>query len=209
MCKSPRSRPRLSAAVIAGSAMLLLAGVILSGVESALAELRYTTSYRENPIRGTTPDQLWRYMARHPIIDEDGPALANITHDHKLSVETERSGGVCRVSRLDFSWQFVITLPRAVDEAAMTPATRAMWREFTAYLKQHEEHHRTIFIGCGRSFVAAAEKLTARGSCLGLKSKVKRFIDKQYDACMEKQRAFDRDSRQSVAKLGLRRAYRR
>lgn len=188
-----------------GLASAVFAAVIASS-DPAWAELRYKTSYRENPIRGTTPQELWRYMGSHPIIDEDGLAFANITHDHKLSIKTERSAGACRTSRIDFTWHFVITLPKAVDEARMSPATRTMWDEFTAYLKRHEEHHRTIFIGCGKDFLARAAKLTARGPCFGLKGKVRRYIDQQYEVCMTKQRAFDRRDRQSLNKLALRRA---
>lgn len=210
MQMSPRTSPSFSPTASAWLAVLLFAAVVfVPGGPPAFAELRHTTTYRENPIRGSTPVQLWRYMAGHAIIDEDGPALANITHDHKLSVETERSNGACRVRRVDFTWQFVITLPKAVDYAGMSPAVRSMWREFTTYLKGHEEHHRTIFIDCGNDFVARAEKLTSRGSCYGLKNKVKRYIDGQYKVCMAKQRAFDREEKQTVAGLSLRRAYRK
>jgi len=198
-----------SPAAVVGMIVLLFLVVVGLGVGSAYAGLRYTTSYRQNEIRGTTPEQLRLFMASHPIIDEDGPALANITHEHKLSVATVRSDGVCRVSNLDFKWDFVITLPKAVDEAGMSQKTRVMWREFTAYLKRHEERHRTIFLGCGKDFVAEAAKLTARGPCLLLRTKVKRYIDKEYQACMVKQRAFDREERRSVLKLSLLRTNRK
>ncbi len=145
--------------------MLVLVGVSISRIEPALGELRYTTEYSANPVRGTFPKQLCRYMATHPIIDEDGPALANITHDHELSVTSEKTGGACRVANLDFTWRFVITLPKAVDEAQMSNATRSMWREFTSYLKRHEEHHRTIFLGCGEKFLANAAKITGGRNC--------------------------------------------
>lgn len=194
-----------SAALVA---TLLMVAVPLSTFP-AFGELRHTTSYRQNPIRGTTPAELWRYMAAHPIIDEDGPALANITHDHTLSVKTVKSGGVCRAADIDFRWKFVITLPKAVDEARMSGKTRAMWREFTTYLKRHEEHHRTIFLGCGKDFLDKAAKITIARTCSGLKRKIDQFIDKQYAACMTKQREFDRQEKHTVASLALRRAYRR
>ena len=208
MRRKCRSRPAFWR-VIAGALVALLLGAMMLGIGPALGELRYTTKYSENPIRGTTPEQLWRFMAAHPIIDEDGPALANITHDHTLSVASEKSGRACRVANIDFTWRFVITLPKAVDKAGMSPATGGMWREFTAYLKGHEEHHRTIFLGCGKKFLADAAKITGGRNCFGFKRKISRFIEKKYDACMKKQRAFDRQEKSSVANLALRRAYRK
>jgi predicted secreted Zn-dependent protease len=197
-------RPRRRLLRIGGSVLAALLAV----AAPAHGELRHTTEYRVNPIKGTTPAELWRSMDARPIIDEDGPALANITHDHKLAVKTKSSGKTCRVESLDFTWRFVITLPKAVDEAGMSSATRAMWREFTSYLKRHEEHHRTIFLACGKDFLAKAARITAGRSCFGLERKVRKFIDRQYDACMVRQRQYDRDERQTVAGLALRRAYR-
>jgi predicted secreted Zn-dependent protease len=195
-----RISSRIGAAVLAA---------LLASAAPAQGELRHTTEYRVNPIKGTTPAELWRSMAARPIIDEDGPALANITHDHKLAVKTTNSGKGCRVDSLDFTWRFVITLPKAVDEAGMSTATRGMWREFTSYLKRHEEHHRTIFLACGTDFLAKAAKITAGGNCRSLERKIRKFVDKQYEACMARQRQFDRDEKQSVAGLALRRAYRK
>jgi predicted secreted Zn-dependent protease len=200
--RSPRSRLRIRLVVM----MFVLVGVSISRIEPAFGELSYTTEYRVNPIRGTSPEQLWRFMATHPIIDEDGPALANITHDYELTVESEKSGGVCRVADIDFSWRFVITLPKAVDKARMSSATHAMWQEFTGYLTRHEEHHRTIFLDCGETFLAEAAKVTSRRSCFGFKRKIRRFIEKRYKACMKIQRAYDRQERRTVANLRLRRA---
>ncbi len=200
-----RDRPGRTSSGI-GAAVL---AALLASAAPAESELRHTTEYRTNPIKGTTPDELWRSMAARPIIDEDGPALANITHDHKLAVQTKTSGKGCRVDGLDFTWRFVITLPKAVDEAGMSAATRGMWREFASYLKRHEEQHRTIFLACGTDFLAKAAKITAAGNCRGLERKVRKFIDKQYEACMARQRQFDREEKQSVAGLALRRAYKK
>lgn len=185
--------------------MLTICATLLN-IGPALGDLRYTTEYRSNPIKGTTPEQLRRYMAAHPIIDEDGPARANITHDHTLSVKSKKSGGACVVANLDFSWRFVITLPEAVDKTRMSPATRAKWEEFTAYLKWHEEHHRTIFLRCGNQFMAEAAKITRPRNCFGMKRKVRQFVEERYDACMVTQRAFDRKERKRVENLSIFRA---
>jgi predicted secreted Zn-dependent protease len=112
--------------------------------------LSASTAYKVNPVEGTTAPALWRYMLAHPIIDpDDGPAFANITHDHRMSIRTESAGGLCRVSDFGFHWSFVITLPKAVNYARMDAATKRMWDQFATYLKKHEEQHRTIFMECG------------------------------------------------------------
>ena len=56
----------------------------------AAAELRYTTVYKDHVVHGSTPAELYQDMIAHPIMDpDDGPALANITHDHTLAVKTD------------------------------------------------------------------------------------------------------------------------
>ena len=190
------ARKYLGFAVAVASLAGLLAGISLPA--QAGSDLSYTTQYRDHGVRGTTPREVWRYMNAHPIIDpDDGAAYANITHDHSVAVQVENSGGRCRVSNLDFRWRFVITIPKAVDAGKMSARTRSMWNRFRAKLKRHEEHHRTIFLTCGRQFVPAAAQLTS-ASCFGMKNKVRRYIDKRYDACMDKQRAFDKQDRPRV-----------
>ena len=103
------SRARLGAALVS-------VAMTLFHVAPASAEVLTTTEWRDNPIRGTTPSELLAYMRGHMIADEDGPAFANITHDHKLTVTTRPAGNSCRVQNLSFSFAFVITLPKALDE---------------------------------------------------------------------------------------------
>src|ERR1700690_324393 len=120
----------------------------------AAAELRYTTVYKDHIVHGITPGELYQDMIAHPIMDpDDGPAFANITHDHALAVKTATVGGACKVTDLSFSWSFVITLPKAADETRMSHATGSLWREFVAKCRWHEEHRIAIFLDCGKAFV--------------------------------------------------------
>jgi predicted secreted Zn-dependent protease len=158
----------------------------------ATGHLVSTTTYADHLVHGDTARAIYHDMNVHPIVDPDaGNALANLTHDHALKLSmAPTSGGQCRVSDLSFSWRFVITLPRIVDDKALDGRTRAAWRSFVARLRWHEEHHRAIFMQCGRSFVPAAAKLT--GPCAGLEHQVQQSIDTAYAACMVTQKAFDR-----------------
>ena len=173
-------------------ALVVLGMAALAVPAFAAGDLSYTTQYRDHRVRGTTPAEIWRYMNAHPIMDpDDGAAYANITHDHDVSIQVANRNGKCVVSDLRFRWKFVITLPTAVDARRMDARTRSLWNGFRANLKRHEEYHRTIFLACGRQFVPAAAQITATG-CFGMKNKVRRYIDKRYDACMAEQRVFER-----------------
>jgi predicted secreted Zn-dependent protease len=148
-------------------------------------------------------------MIAHPIMDpDDGPAFANITHDHKLSVKTATNGGICQVTNVAFGWSFVITLPKAADAARMSPATDRLWREFVGKCRWHEEHRVGIFLDCAKSFLPHAEAMTGPAGCVGLDAAVRRYIDEQYAACMKKQRAFGAEDAAAIANLGLLRAAR-
>jgi hypothetical protein len=66
--------------------------LLFAAASTASAELRYATVYRDHIVHGTTPATLYQDMIGHPIMDpDDGPAFANITHDHTLSVKTATS----------------------------------------------------------------------------------------------------------------------
>ena len=178
--------------------------LIAFGDAAAAAELKHTTVYDDHLVHGTTARELWQDMKAHPIIDpDDGPAYANITHDHTLTFKTAIMDGHCQVTNLTFAWNFVITLPRAANYAGMDGATKKTWQQFTGYLKSHEEHHEAIFLDCGKNFVPAAEKITGPAGCTGVDKKVRAFVDRQYAACMTKQRDFDRGERATVAGLAL------
>jgi len=170
----------------------------------AAAELRYTTVYKDHVVHGSTPGELYQDMIAHPIMDpDDGPAFANITHDHTLTVKTAADGSACRVTDLAFTWSFVITLPKAADEKRMTPATGALWQAFVAKCRWHEEHRVAIFLDCGKAFLAKAAAMSGPASCAGLDSAVRRYVDAQYALCMKRQRAFGEQDAPLIAKLGL------
>ena len=188
---------RTWAIVILPALMTVLAG-------PAAAELRYTTVYKDHVVHGSTPGALYQDMIAHPIMDpDDGPAFANITHDHALQVKTDTVGAACKVTDLAFSWSFVITLPKAADEKRLSPATGALWQAFVAKCRWHEQHRVAIFLDCGKAFVDKAAAMTGPPGCAGLEASVRRYVDAQYALCMKRQRAFGEADAPLIAKLGL------
>lgn len=176
-------------AAILAALMLMLVLVPLPLL--AAGTLHHTLSEKANVVAGATAADIYRDMLRHPIHDADsGRSFANLTHEHEVEVAVGQSGAQCRVQKLDFTWDFVMTLPKARDEFELPAKTRQVWHSFVSRLRSHELHHRDLFLDCGRTFVPAAASLTAP-QCGELERQVRRSIDLAYDACMEKQRAFD------------------
>lgn len=165
---------------------------------NAAGALHHSLVEKANVIAGKTAAEIYRSMLRDPIVDPDsGNALANLTHDHELSFTTKASDDQCRVAKLDFTWRFVMTLPRARNESALPAKTRKLWRSFVARLRSHELHHRDLFVNCGQTFVPKAAAMTAP-QCSSLDRQVRRFVDAQYDACMEIQFAYDRQDTRKI-----------
>ncbi len=189
--------------------MLFSIALLLVAVRPAAGELRYTTVYRDHIVHGTTPAALYQDMIGHPIMDpDDGPAFANITHDHTLSIKIATVGGACKVTDLGFAWKFIITLPKAADEARMSAATDTLWREFVGKCRWHEEHRVAIFLDCGKAFLAKAATMSGAAGCVGLDAAVRRYVDDQYAACMERQRTFGAEDAPAIGNLGLLKAAR-
>jgi predicted secreted Zn-dependent protease len=158
----------------------------------AAGALHHALIEKSNVVSGTSAAEIYRDMLRRPIIDPDsGRSFANLTHEHELEFATEQTGGRCRIARLDFTWHFVMTFPKARDESELPAKTQQLWRSFVGRLRSHELHHRDLFVSCGQSFVPEAAAMTAP-QCRQLERDVRRFIDTAYDVCMEKQFAYDR-----------------
>ena len=179
--------------------VLMALGLFALGAAPAAAELKHTTVYKEHRVVGTTARALWQDMIAHPIIDpDDGPAYSNITHDHALTFKTATSRRDLSGHRSRLHLEFRHHAAAGGKLCEHEWRSRKMWQQFTTYLKGHEERHGAIFLECGKSFVPAAEKMTGPAGCAGLDEKVRAFVDRQYAACMVKQRDFDRSQRTTV-----------
>jgi predicted secreted Zn-dependent protease len=176
----------MKAAIVAALLLLVAVPALAAG------SLHHDMTEGTNVVAGATAADIYRDMLRNPIIDPDsGRSFANLTHEHDLQLTTKQSGGQCRVQNLDFTWHFVMTLPKSRDEASLPNKTRQLWRSFVSRLRSHELHHRDLFLDCGQIFVTEAAAMTAP-QCSQLERQVRRSIDIAYNSCMDRQRAYDR-----------------
>ena len=195
----PANRPRLAgwlgrAAVVAGVAGGLNVG--------ALAEVHTSTQTRTYSVGGTTAASLVSYMRSNPFHGSRGDAVANIQPNYTLSMLTKQTGATCHASKVTLGLRFVMTLPHARSTSAMGSSTRSAWNSFVAFSRKHEETHRGIYVQCGNTFVAKAQRLTA-SNCAALQASIRRLLEAEKQACESKQRPFDRADYGRVAGLSL------
>lgn len=170
------------------------------------AEVRSTTETRHHTIRGESAGELVTYLHRHPLPHQGLSAFATLLTEPKLDLAFAESHGGCRVRDVDLNFRFVMTLPRAANEAGMSRTTRAQWREFHAFAKRHEEAHRAIYLAAGKRFVKEALKVGKGGDCREARRAVDRAFARAFKASEGEQTALDRRDTPRVYKLPLFRA---
>jgi predicted secreted Zn-dependent protease len=169
----------------------------------ASAGVTSSTEIRDYRVVGTTAGSIVGYMKSNPFPGDEGPALANIRQSYSLSVDTKEEGGVCRARSVDVNIHFVMTLPKAVDAQALAGSTRAEWYQFVAFARHHEETRRSIFLQCGRDFVAKAMQTTSRSGCSALQASIRNTFEEAKRACDRKQLAYGRLDDPRVRHLSL------
>jgi predicted secreted Zn-dependent protease len=184
-------------ATLRGLARSLFAGFIIFGLcAEAAAGVRSSTATRYYSVGGTTKVSLASRMRSNPFRGDHGGAVANIRPKYSLKVSTKPSGGSCRVTDIDLTIHFVMTLPRA-NEAGMAAGTRASWRGFVAFARRHEATHRSIYLQCAQNFLAKARTLSG-ASCPALQARARQLLNAEDRACDRRHAAFDRSERRRL-----------
>lgn len=186
------SPARLVRGLVVGALITCAAGLAVA--PGASAKPKSATGYAFYTISGSTAGELLRQMAaRGPSVEGlDAYAITQSTLSHTGNLVA--SGGRCRLQGYRISLDFEITIPRASGLASMSPKVRAAWNTFAAFVKRHEETHRSIWMTCARSLEARIKSMTA-GSCDVLDSKVNSALNSAVSACRRKHAAFDRSQR--------------
>lgn len=99
-------------------------------------------------------------------------------------------GSSCKFVDYRIELDFVIKLPRISNEKILPAADRSHWRQFSAFLKQHEETHRRIWLGCAADVERQVKAIKAR-SCEDASRKAAQLWERMQAACDRKHKAFD------------------
>jgi predicted secreted Zn-dependent protease len=176
------------------------AAVLLSswGSQQALAAPAFTTKYVYYKVSGDSAAGVYVSMLKR------GPHVGGAKAYAATSAESSQRGKLelrnsCRITDYQYSVAFTIRLPKLNDESSLSAAARARWQQFSSFLRQHEETHRAIWMGCAEEIEAKVKALRGR-SCEEVDKKAQSIREAIQKACNRKHMAFDAAEQKRLAK---------
>ena len=175
--------PVLRRAPILGLALGLVAA------PACFANPLQTTKYVYYPISGNTASELYKAMLSHGPHVNGAKAYAATTATSSQDGKLEQSKS-CLIEDYRLKIDFVIRLPKLKNEAALPAPDRAKWRQFSDFLKRHEETHRSIWLSCAQDLEDKVRAIKT-SNCADADSRAAKLWDAMRRACGLKHDAFD------------------
>ena len=153
------------------------------------AKPAYKTKYTYYVVSGDTAEEVYGAMLRK------GPRVNGAKAYAATSATTTQDGKLlqaksCQVQDYRLNIDFVINLPKIKNEKVLPRSDRNRWRQFSAFLKKHEETHRAIWLGCAKDLERQVRKIKAK-TCTEADAKAQKLWEKIRAACTKKHNAFD------------------
>ena len=174
--------------------------ILLSAWESqhALAAPAFNTKYVYYKVSGDSAAGVYLSMLKRGphVKGEKAYAATSAESSQRGKLELKSS---CRITDYQYSIDFVIRLPKLTGEASLSPSARARWQQFSSFLRQHEETHRSIWMGCAHEIESRVKALRGR-SCDEVDKKAQAIREQVQKACNRKHVAFDTAEQKKLAR---------
>jgi len=186
-----------------GLAVLSATCIILIpvAVDGARAAPKFSTKTVYYTVPGSTPKEMLAYMRRNGPHGNSGrppsTSSAHITQTMRLS---PTSSG-CRINKRKLTVKMTLHLPRLAAGQKLSAAVRSTWNNFTAYAKQHENHHKSLYIACARRIDQRVRAVSNKQSCQAIRTRIKAIFAEENRLCERSNQAFDRLETERVANL--------
>jgi predicted secreted Zn-dependent protease len=166
--------------------LALAAAMVLTVLAPAAARSApaVTTKYSYYTVSGTSTTSIFTSLLKRSLLVNGRPHYA-ITSIDISRPKIIRSAKGCAVKGPSVS--FLIRLPKLDNEASLPANDRRLWHQFSSFVRNHEENHRAIWMGCARSIEASLRWKT----CNEIERTMQRVIDQAKAACRKKDAAFD------------------
>lgn len=163
---------------------------------AALAKPVQTTKYTYYTVGGSSAAEVYDQMLRRGPTVNGAKAYAatsaTTVQDGKLVQESS-----CRIEDYRLKLTFVVKLPKHRNDKLLPAADRRQWQNFTAFLKEHEDTHRQLWLDCAADLERKVKDIRVH-SCGVAEAKANRLWDKMRASCGKRQEAFDRTERQHL-----------
>lgn len=180
--------------------MAIGAAVLCSawGSREALSAPAFTTKYVYYKVSGDSAAGVYVSMLKRGphVKGERAYAATSAESSQRGKLELKNS---CRIIDYQYSIDFVIRLPKLTGEASLSSGARARWQQFSAFLRKHEETHRSIWMGCAHEIEARVRAVRGR-SCDEVDRKAQAIREQIQNACNRKHMAFDTAEQKRLAK---------
>ncbi len=111
----------------------------------------------------------------------------------------DQSANQCKIRNYVVQLEFKIRLPKLKPGVALKPDVQRRWKTFEAFVRQHEETHRRIWIECASKLEQQIKSLRMR-DCERMRSVAQATMDKAWAACSKRHDAFDAQQRSPLMK---------
>jgi predicted secreted Zn-dependent protease len=172
---------------IVGLAVGAVIMITAPGPESAQSAPAFTTKYSYYGVSGGSTTGIFASLLKR-LRRVNGRRHHAFTSINISKPKIVRSAKGCSVGGLSVS--FLILLPRLDNEASLSANDRRLWRQFSTFVRKHEETHRAIWMGCVRTIEARAAGLRGR-SCGEIERKAQSIVEQTKASCRKKDAAFD------------------
>lgn len=150
----------------------------------------HTTKYTYYTVGGDSAEDIYRaMMSRGPRVNGAkayAATTASSSQDGRLA-----QGKSCRIEDYKLKIDFVIKLPKIKNEKVLPASDRARWQQFSAFLKKHEETHRSIWLECAAGLESKVRSIKAK-TCALVDAQAAKMWNQTRAACSKRHDAFDR-----------------
>jgi predicted secreted Zn-dependent protease len=163
-----------------------------ASAESSVAEIQANTFYKYYEVTGNSVRSLHKSMLRRGPNDVNGANAYGLTLMARSWEGQFVQNNECQIVDFKIKASFVIHLPKAKNEKALSSETMTHWRRFASFVRKHEEKHRSIYMSCAGELEKLILAMRER-DCETLNQKSIALWENVWRQCDSKNDVFDNE----------------
>lgn len=170
-------------------------------IETALAGTKLSTKTVYYTVQGKTPAEMATYMIRNGPHGERGRAMGTTTARISQHVDLRQQGGICVVRAHILKVDISMHLPKLAAGQKVSATVRSLFNGLAAYVRQHENHHKNVFVTCANRIDQRVRALPTTSSCNAVRNRIRRIFNEENARCDAIHGAYDRREASRVRQL--------